>query len=383
MRSAVLCLLLGVLPLQAQDPAAAPKPRLELADSTRRGSTPTRPAPAVPRDSGVVPVKRLASSSFVVSQTALGAALYAPAFAAAVASRPVTRSAAYAVLLGGTIFAATEISRDWPVSRSTELLAVAAPLHGAALGAAVNCAATGNHRLAPGIFFGSTMGTAWALTLGRRLIPGAAVAAFTASDVAAGMAIATIDASQTRRKNDRAQLAGGAAAALAGLQLGAMYGQYAPYRVTVGDVQTLWTTAAIGAIAGGALVANGKPPRMTSTLAIEGGALAGFLVGDRLLVRPFDHSPGEAGLLGTAAMAGALMGGGVAVLVGASARYNAATAALGAVGATGGVVIAERWMAKRPEAGRRFSARVSVTPQSLALAAARVPGEHSIVRVTF
>jgi hypothetical protein len=77
------------------------------------------------------------------------------------------------------------------------------------------------------------------------------------------------------------------------------------------------------------------------------------------------------------------MGGGVAVLVGSSDRFNAATAALGAAGAVGGVWMVERWMGSRPDAGRRLSERLTVTPQSLALAAAGVPGTHSLVRFTF
>lgn len=382
MRSIVLLLCVLALPMQAQEPAGAPKPRLELADTVRRATT-TRPAYAPVRDTGVTAVKRLVNSSFVGTQTLLGALLYAPSFAATVANKPVTWSAAYVVMLGGTFFAAAEIAHDWPISKSTEMLALAAPLQGAAVGAALNYAATGDHRLAPGMFFGSTLGTAWALTLGRRLTPGAAIAAFTGSDLAAGMAVATSYALQNDRSNDRARLGAGAAAALAGLQLGAMYGAYAPYHVTVGDVQTLWTTAAIGGIAGGAFVANGDPGRRASTLAVEGGALAGLLVGDRLLVRRVDHTPGEAAVVGAAATAGALMGGGVAVLVGSSARFNAATAALGAAGAAGGVFMAERWMGRRPDAGRRFSERLTVSPQALALAAARVPGTHSLLSVSF
>jgi hypothetical protein len=40
-------------------------------------------------------------------------------------------------------------------------------------------------------------------------------------------------------------------------------------------------------------------------------------------------------------------------------------------------------MGSRPDAGRRLSERLTVTPQSLALAASRVPGTHSLVRFTF
>jgi hypothetical protein len=107
------------------------------------------------------------------------------------------------------------------------------------------------------------------------------------------------------------------------------------------------------------------------------------VAGDRLLVRRIDHARGEGTLVAAGGLAGALMGGGVAVLVGSSDRFNAVTAALGAVGAAGGVWMVERWMGSRPDAGRRLSERLTVTPQSLALAASGVPGTHSLVRFTF
>jgi hypothetical protein len=108
-----------------------------------------------------------------------------------------------------------------------------------------------------------------------------------------------------------------------------------------------------------------------------------MLAGDRLLVRRIDHSRGEATLVGLGGLAGALMGGGVAVLVGASDRFNAATAGLGAAGAVGGVWLVERWMGSRPDAGRRLGARLTVDPQALAMVAARAPGAHSLVRLSF
>ena len=334
-------------------------------------------------DSGVSAVARLTSTPFVRNQTLLGIALYGPTFAATVADRAVPAAAAYLVMAGGSFFAAAEIARDIHITEAMELLATRAPLLGAAAGGAAQFAMTGKHEYAAGMFFGSILGTTGALTLGRRLSPGAAMASVFGAEVTAGLAIGTMYAFDESNRNNRARAAVGAGAALAGMQLGAMYGTYAPYNVTAGDVDALWTSALIGAGVGGAFVANGHPGHKSIALALMGGAVAGIVAGDRLLVRRIDHSRSEGTLVGAAGIAGALMGGGVAVLVGSSDRFNAATAALGAAGAAGGVWMVERWMGKRPDAGRRVSERLTITPHALAFAAARVPVSHTLARLTF
>jgi len=385
----LLSLLLIGLPLAAQVPAGEPKPRLELADSVRRSTVPlaVRPSPVPVRDTGITAVRTLLRGSFVRRQALLGVVLYGPSFAATVADKPVPAAAAYLVMAGGSFFAAAELARDLQITEGMELLATVAPLQGGAIGAALQYAMTGKKDLAPGIFFGSLLGTTGALTLGRRLTTGAAMASASGAEVAAALAAGTLYAFDDHYTGDRSRAAIGAGAAIAGMQLGAMYATYAHYNVTAGDVQTLWTSSLIGGVAVGSFVANGHPGHKTSTLTVMGGAVAGLVVGDRLLVRRIDHSRSEAALVGAGGLAGALMGGGVAVLVGSSERFNATTAALGAVGAAGGVWMTERWMGARPDAGRRLSQRLSrrlaVEPQGLVLAAAGVPGTYSIVRFAF
>ena len=369
--------LLLALPLAAQDPAGAPKPRLELADSARRGAAPVRV------DTGVSGVKRMLSTSFVRNQTLLGIGLYAPSFAAAVTNEPVPAAAAYLVMAGGSFLAAAELSRNLQLTEGMELLATRAPLRGAAIGAALQYALTGKNDYAAGIFAGSILGTTGALTLGKRLTPGAAMSSMFGADAAAVLAVASMYALNTDTGRARARAAVGAGAAMVGMQLGAMYAAYAPYSVTVGDVQLLWTSSLIGVVGAGTAVANGSPSTRTTTFTLIGGAVAGLLAGDRWLVRRYDHSRSEGSLVSIGAVAGALMGGGVAVLVGSSDRFNAATAALGAAGAVGGVALAERWLGAHPDAGRRLSQRLTITPQSLALAAARMPGTYSIVSYSF
>lgn len=382
----LLFTLIFALPLAAQNPAGQPKPRLELADSARKAPVPviaTAPLPAVPSDTGVAGMKRMLRTSFVRNQTLLGIGLYGPSFAATVTDAAVPAAAAYLVMAGGSFFAAAELSRDLQITDGMELLATRAPLRGGAIGAALQYAMTGKKDYAAGVFFGSMLGTTGALTLGKRLGPGAAMASMFGADAAAVLAVSTMYALDSDTGHTRGRATAGAVAAVAGMQLGAMYAAYAPYNVTAGDVQTLWITSLIGAAAAGTAVANGAPGTRISVFTFLGGGLAGLVAGDRLLVRRFDHSRSEGSLVSVAGVAGALMGGGVAVLVGSSARFNGATAALGAVGAAGGVVMAERWLGARPDAGRRLSQRLTFAPQSLALAVAGLPGTYSIVSYSF
>lgn len=376
----LLLILIAAVPLAAQEPAGAAKPRLELADTARRSAPKAAPAA---RDSNVDAVKARIRSSFVRRQTLLGLVLYAPSFASTVTDRSVPWTAAYLVASGGSFFAAMELSRDIQITEGMELLAMYAPIQGAAIGGALQYALTGDGKIAPGIFVGSVLGTTGALTLGRRLTTGAAMASVIGANVAAAYAAGTMYALDANYHGDRARAAVGAGAALAGMQLGAMYATYAPYNITAGDVRAMMVSALVGTAAGGAFVANGHPGHKETTLAMMGGSLAGLVAGDRLLVRKYDHTRGEAALVGMGALAGSLMGSGVAVIVGSSARFNAATAGLGAAGAAGGMWMAERWLGSHPDAGRRLAGRLQFAPQGLALAAARVPGTYSLARLTF
>ena len=67
---------------------------------------------------------------------------------------------------------------------------------------------------------------------------------------------------------------------LVGAPLGGAYVASVPYRVTAGDVGTMWSSAAIGATAAYAAVANSQPTQATqSGVLLAGGALGhGFMV---------------------------------------------------------------------------------------------------------
>jgi hypothetical protein len=160
----------------------------------------------------------------------------------------------------------------------------------------------------------------------------------------------------------------------------------------------MWTTGAVGGLAAGtiahAIVRNGSEPRGTSryrdrhqtavNTAAAGGFLVGAAAGDILLVRRFDHTPYEAGMLGLGAAGGALVGAGAYTLFhptresGATAPYVAAT-----IGAVGGLALAEALMPPRSDAGHQTSMRFRVDAMGVVLAAARTPGAHSLVQLQF
>jgi len=77
------------------------------------------------------------------------------------------------------------------------------------------------------------------------------------------------------------------------------------------------------------------------------------------------------------------MGAGVSVLTGASKdRFSANTAALSAVGALGGVVMAERFITPLADAGRKIG-RIELHPEGVLAAAMRTPGAHTLLQWTF
>lgn len=372
--------------LSAQAPSGAAKPRPDLRESPA-GPTPSVATPPpqhrVVVDTGRTVRRWMTATPFVRGQTILSLSLYSPAFAATVSDRAIPRVAAYAVMAGGSIVAARLLARRLEMSDAAALLATRAPIVGAATGATVQYAITGTKDYAAGLFVGSLLGATGALTFGQRLSSGAAMASIFGAEMMTGLSIGTLYAVDEDFHDARTRAAIGAGAAVAGLQLGAMYGTYATYHVTAGDINALWTTSLIGTAAGGAFVANGNPDHRTTAFALLGGTVAGLAAGDYLLVRRVDHTRSQGMLVGAAGAAGALMGGGVAVLIGAGERFNATTAALGAAGAAGGVWAAERLMGKRPDAGQRLGAQLTVNPQALAFVAARVPGTHSLVRFAF
>lgn len=374
--------------------AQAPPRRLELSDSAR--STPgadlprasAAPTVAEPRNPGVPAAPPRAGESifrdsFVRDQAALGLVAYAPSLATALTSDRRVWGATYLLVGAGTWFAASELSRRLAINEPTSWFATQVAIRGGLSGWAMSQAAgAGRQHRAGAIFLGSFGGAAAAVAFGRGMTEGEVAATVFGADLAAlGGLAATHIVSPSASGASRAGVA--ALAALAGYPLGYWYARGAPYHVSAGDVNTLWTSTAIGATAAGAFVANGSPSPRTVAAVLTAGAVAGAVLGDRLLVRRWDHSPEDGQMVALGATAGGLMGAGVAVLTGAThERVSPATAAFAALGAAGGILFVETWKAPPGDAGAKL-ARLELNAGGALAVAAGVRGSHSLLRWTF
>ena len=386
---------LAIVLAAASAAAQNPPRRLELSDTVRsapRAERPFVPAPPAVKapakgPAGNTPVpKRIESifqKTFVRDQTILGLFAYAPSFASAVTTSPVAWGATYLVMGGGTYFAATALSRDLAINEPTSWLATQTAVRGGLSGWALAYAASADrsHR-AGAILLGSLGGAAGAVALGRGMTEGEVAASVFVADLSAlgGLAATHMVSSfaGTRTRAGTAALAG-----LIGYPLGYWYASRASYRVSAGDVTTLWTGAAIGATAAGTAVASGHPSAGAVAAALTAGALGGTLLADRFLVRPYDHSPEDGQFVALGAAAGGLIGAGVGILTGvAHNRLSPATAALTAVGAVAGVVFVETWKAPPGDAGRKL-ARLELSPAGVIATATGSAGTHTILRWTF
>jgi hypothetical protein len=175
------------------------------------------------------------------------------------------------------------------------------------------------------------------------------------------------------------------AAGIGGYFLGRWYAGIVPHNLTVGDLQTLWTGATIGALAAGTAIASSDPNRETVATSLLAGGWLGVILTERTLVRRYDHTRSEANLVALGGGAGALMGIGVGLLIAGEAdRGESLTLGFATVGAVAGVAMSERYLQPDRDAGRlAWLERVRVTPGALAAVAMRAPGRHPLVSFTF
>jgi hypothetical protein len=336
-----------------------------------------------------------ARGAFIASQSLLGLAVYAPSFAYAVTNEGAGRVATYLLVAGGTYFAAASLSRDMHITPPQNVLATQMALSGGAAGWALSYAADApNDGRAASIFVGSLAGTAAGLWLGRDMTSAQAMSATTGSNMlaltAAGVMLATgtLD-EKVDGGSPRAAALGLVAAGVLGYPLGARYGRTTSYHVTGGDVATLWVAGGIGTAAAGTVLAAADVEEQSAIwLGLTGGFVGGVLAGDRLLVRRFDHSWGQAATVAAGGIGGGLMGAGVAVLVDQDDPSPGLVLGLLTAGAVTGVGVAD-WLTTTPADARhgvRTGAaprRVRVDATALAMAAGRVPGRHALVSVSF
>jgi hypothetical protein len=110
--------------------------------------------------------------------------------------------------------------------------------------------------------------------------------------------------------------------------------------------------------------------------------VVGILAGDRFLVQRYDHSRTGGGRVTLGTVAGGLMGAGVAALINSDNPGPHLVLGLASVGGLAGLIATESYLDPAADAGQqRF--RVTFNPASIALMAARTPGNHSLLSVRF
>lgn len=338
-------------------------------------------------------------NAFIRGQSLLGLFAYGPAFAAAIGDNSGSASAGYLVVAGGTFFAASEISRRMFIGRPQADLSINMGMNGTLAGLATGFLLhAGDKGQAAGAFIGGIAGAAIGLRAARDMTEADAVATGFGSDIGALIGFGTMEAlrgktectydpvtflstCKERRLSDRAEVAIVLASGLVGYPIGLLYPRNARYTVTAGDVETLGTTALLGAGTGIALLSKHTSYSGFATAATVGGVL-GMMAGDRFLVQRYDHDRDEADRLSLGTGAGALMGAGIAALSKSSRNNPHAVAGLAVGGGLAGLIVTERYLRPSPDAGRP-GLRMSFNPASIGLAAARVPGNHALLNVRF
>lgn len=403
----------ALAPRPAAAQGGAPKPRLELADTSRTprvASSGAVTAASVPRraPSGMTPAGTAAPAppaaparhdvptgtavagprpDFVRNQTVLGIAVYAPAFATTIAMNPIAWGASYLVVAGGSYVAAAEISREVmvtdPMQELTTWASVNGTVAGALLGRAVDADRQGS---AAAVFAGSLGGTAMALWRGRRMNAGEATATIIGSDVGglAAYGIATFAGLTNDGSTNRSRLAVTAGGMILGAPIGHAYAALARYHVTRGDLVTMTATAGVGMLAGlTAIAGDAHPGERKYAGALTFGGLAGLAAGDVLFARRYDHTDGEGTLMIGGGIAGGLMGAGVALLSGGSrARWSTATAAFTTVGAAAGVAWSQYYLKPRADGGLQLGS-LELNPAGLLGAATGAPGSYTLGTIRF
>ncbi len=336
--------------------------------------------------------------TFVVNQTLLGALLFGPAAATLVAD-PTGSTAAYLAVTAGMFFGSASMTQTSPVSRAQNHLSWHSARRGAIAADLLLYSLTGDdgggRGYAAATLAGGIVGDVAGFMLGEPMTDAEAHGTSHGSTVTAVLTASALGGAGLFKDNSSTRISTAAivGAGALGYPLGLRYVRTAPYRVTAGDVGTLVTTEFLGMGAAATLLGDNSDDKLGWALVGTGFTL-GAIAGDRLLVRPFDHTESDARLLQYGSVAGALVGLIVPVLTQTSNShviFGAATA-----GGILGAILTEQFI-KPPEAhiglgGTGSSERqsnhakgvsVRFSPESMMFAKMGMRGEHSILSLTF
>ena len=333
-------------------------------------------------------------SSFVINQTLLGALVFGPA-AAVLADDPTASPAAYLAATGGMFFVAANMTQTSAVSRAQNHLSWHSARRGSIAAGLLMYSVTGDdggRAYAATTLAGGIAGDVLGFVLGKPMTDAEAHGTSHGSTVTAAMTAAALGATGMFEENSTNRIATAAivGAGAMGYPLGLRYVRTAPYRVTAGDVGTLVTTEFIGMGVAATIIGDHANPKLGWGL-VGGGFVLGAIAGDRMLVRPFDHTESDARLLQYGAGAGALVGAIIPVLAqsgNARVVYGSLT-----IGAIVGAALTEQFIAP-PAASIGLGAAVTkarqvgvvdvkFSPESMVFAKMGVRGQHSILSLTF
>lgn len=308
--------------------------------------------------SGVV-VSQPAGNTFVRNQTFLGLVAYGPATAALLSKGSAAAAAGgYFLAAGTSFFVAANTVKGRVVTRAQAARAAHGGTRGALTG--IGIAAIANADGGPGwgapILAGAIGGTIAGFHQARGLSDGEAASAGFFADLGAitvlgiggsggafesknrmvtysvnGQTFGSYTESDNSLRGPGKAVVGSAiGASILGYALGPRYARRAAYNVTAGDVSVAFTGALLGGVAASSIIGDGgnNSPRYGVAAA---GVLAGAFLADRGLVRKADRTSADGTLAQLGALAGALMGGGIAAITETEAQGLLALASAGGV----------------------------------------------------
>jgi hypothetical protein len=334
---------------------------------------------------------------FVASQTALGALLFGPA-AAAVTNDGAAGSAAYLLVAGASFFTSAHLTQTTPVSRAQNHLSAHSAVRGAIAGNLALYAVAGEdideRAYAAATLAGGLVGDIVGFQLAKPMTDAEAHGTSHGSTVLTLLTAGTLGAVGALGENSSARPSAAAviAAGALGYPLGLRYVRGSPYRVTAGDVGAMFTSELLG-LGAAAMVLPDSPREELVFGTLTVGYALGALAGDRLFVRPYDHTESDARLLGLGTGAGAVMGLVIPVLASSDdPRLIFGTATLG--GLVGALITEDLIKPDRARPGdrgerrtgsldRRSRVDVNFSAAGALLAGSGMRGTHSILSLTF
>ena len=325
-----------------------------------------------------------AGNSYARHVTTLGAFLYAP-LAASLFDEGGAAGAAYVLTAGGAFFISYDAAQSGHITRAQADLSANLGLTAGLAAAGAGYAATG--QAAKGVR-GAALGTAIAGTiagvgLGQHLTEAEAHGVTVGMEGAGASAWAIAAGAGA---TGRGMAAAVVASTPLGYFLGVEYPRTASYTVTAGDLNAMQTAGLVGGLVGATLIGGHASPRQTG-IAVGGAYVAGLLVGDLAIARPFDLTTSEANVVTIGAWAGGIMGLAIPLIV---SSHNASllfgSAAGGAtIGMAGMFSATNARRAGEPETPTsRNASRFEVNPGMGVLGlATRTPGRYPILRLSF